>query len=440
MSKFSRWMPLIGGAVAGGVIALVIASANTSTRTVTTTIVRPEQAALPASFNKGSGETVNQIYRAASPGVVDIIVTSQSQSPNLGFFGGGGSGGGSSQTTKGEGAGVVYNKSGDILTDEHVVSGANSVMVNFKDGKSYSAKVVGTDPSTDVAVIRVDAPSSELHPIPLANSSEAQVGDPVVAIGSPFSLPETTTAGIVSQTGRSITAPNNYQIPNAIQTDAAINPGNSGGPLLDADGHVLGLNDQIETNNQTAGGEGSSSGVGFAIPSNTVANIASEIIGGKTVRHAYVGVSLSGTSAGGAQIAQVSPGTPGAAAGLKAGDVITAVNGKAVTTTDQFIATVANYAPGQTVTLAVNRGGHTQTIKVKLGIRPAQTPQGGYLIQPRESGPPARTALAGSTSAGAEPVKARGCSASGGGGVCQPSPAAGEHRRQRPPPPQRDQQ
>jgi len=377
MSKFSRWMPLIGGAVAGGVIALVIASANTSTRTVTTTIVRPEQAALPASFNKGSGETVNQIYRAASPGVVDIIVTSQSQSPNLGFFGGGGSGGGSSQTTKGEGAGVVYNKSGDILTDEHVVSGANSVMVNFKDGKSYSAKVVGTDPSTDVAVIHVDAPASELHPIPIANSSEAQVGDPVVAIGSPFSLPETTTTGIVSQTGRSITAPNNYTIPNAIQTDAAINPGNSGGPLLDGNGHVLGLNDQIETNNTTAGGEGSSSGVGFAIPSNTAVQIANQILAGKTVKHAYVGVLLSGTSAGGAEVAQVQTGSPGSAAGLKARDLITAINGKTVTSTDAFIATVDNFQPGKTVTMTIKRGGKTLNLKVTLGTRPASNPQGG---------------------------------------------------------------
>ena len=139
----------------------------------------------------------------------------------------------------------------------------------------------------------MNAPASELHPIPFANSSEAQVGDPVVAIGSPFSLPETTTAGIVSQTGRSITAPNNYTITGAIQTDAAINPGNSGGPLLDAASHVLGLNDQIETNNTTAGGEGSSSGVGFAIPSNTVTQIANQIIGGHKVKHAYVGVCLA---------------------------------------------------------------------------------------------------------------------------------------------------
>jgi putative serine protease PepD len=376
MKSFSRWIPIIGGAVAGGIIALVVASGSGSTHTVTTTVVRPsQQAALPASFSNSNGMTVNQIYRSASPGVVDIVVTAQSKSPGFGFFGGGS--GSSTQKTEGEGAGVVYDTKGDILTDEHVVAGAISVKVNFQNGHSYSAKVLGTDSSTDVAVIHVDAPTSELHPIPLANSDDAQVGDPVVAIGSPFSLPETTTAGIVSQTGRSITAPNNYTIPNAIQTDAAINPGNSGGPLLDASGHVLGLNDQIETNNSTATGQGSSSGVGFAIPSDTVQRIAGAILNGHPVKHAYVGVSLSGTSAGGAEIALVQPGTPGQAAGLKNHDLITAVDGKTITSTDQFIAMVDDYTPGQTVTMTIQRAGHTLNIKVKLGTRPASTPSGG---------------------------------------------------------------
>jgi putative serine protease PepD len=376
MSNVSRWLPIIGGAVAGGIIALVIAgTSGSSSPSVTTTVVRQgEPAALPTTFTKGSGMSINQIYRSASPGVVDIIVTAQSQSPGFGFFGGGGSG---SQTTEGEGAGVVYNTKGDILTDEHVVANETSVRVNFQNGHSYPATVVGTDPSTDVAVIHVNAPASELHPIAFANSSNAQVGDPVVAIGSPFSLPETTTQGIVSQTGRSITAPNNYTIPNAIQTDAAINPGNSGGPLLDASAHVLGLNDQIETNNTTAGGQGSSSGVGFAIPSNTVAQIANQIIGGHKVQHAYVGVQLSGASSGGARIAQVQPGTPGAAAGLKANDLITAVDGRTVRSTDDFIAVINNYQPGQSVALTIQRAGKTLTIKVKLGVRPASANNGG---------------------------------------------------------------
>ncbi len=199
----------------------------------------------------------------------------------------------------------------------------------------------------------------------------------MVAIGSPFSLPETTTTGIVSQTGRSITAPNGYTIPNAIQTDAAINPGNSGGPLLDASAHVLGLNDQIETNNTTASGQGSSSGVGFAIPSNTVVQIASQILAGHKVQHAYVGVSLAGTRPAAPRSPQVQPGTPGAVAGLKAKDLVTAIDGKTITSTDEFIATIDNYTPGQTITLTVQRAGKTQTIKVKLGTRPASSPTGG---------------------------------------------------------------
>jgi putative serine protease PepD len=314
--------------------------------------------------------TINQIYRAASPGVVDILVTSQSQNPSLGFFGGGGG----SQTQQGEGAGVVYNKQGYILTDEHVVANATSVKVKFNNGQQVSAKVIGTDPSTDVGVIKVDVPASQLHPIPLGNSDNAQVGDPVVAIGSPFSLPETTTAGIVSQTGRSITAPNNYTIPGAIQTDAPINPGNSGGPLLNASAQVIGLNDQIETNNTTQSGQGSSSGVGFATPINTDAKIADQMIAGKKVQHAYVGVELSGTSAGGAKVSTVQPGSPATAAGLQPGDLITAIDSKAVSSTDQFIATIDNYSPGQSVTLTVTRSGQSKQIQVKLGVRPTSSP------------------------------------------------------------------
>jgi putative serine protease PepD len=274
---------------------------------------------------------------------------------------------------------VVYDTKGDILTDEHVVAGASTATVKFQDGKTATAKVIGTDPSTDVGVIRVNVPASELHPIPFADSDGAQVGDPVVAIGSPFSLPETVTQGIVSQTGRPIQAPNQFTITGAIQTDAAINPGNSGGPLLDADAHVLGLNDQIQTNS------GSSAGVGFAIPSNTVAQIAGQIIGGHAVQHPYVGVELNQNSTGGARIAQpsqtdptpVKAGTPAANAGLKPGDLITAINGRAIASTQQFITTVGTYAPKQTITLSVKRGGSTQQIKLTLGTRPASTGNSG---------------------------------------------------------------
>jgi putative serine protease PepD len=366
MTSLSRILPIIGGAVAGGVIALAVAGGGTTNHSVTTTVVQQSRGAgLPTSLSNTSskGLSVDQIYHQAGPGVVDITVTSNGGSGN-GLFGG-------SQQTQGEGAGVVYDTKGDILTDEHVVDAASSVTVTFENGTKVPAKVLGTDPSTDVAVIHVNAPSSQLHPIPFADSSAAAVGDPVVAIGSPFSLPETVTDGIISAIGRSITAPNNYTITGAIQTDAAINPGNSGGPLLDGAGHVLGLNDQIQTNS------GSSSGVGFAIPSNMTARIANEIISGKTVKHAFVGVFLNASSQGGAQISSVQAGTPASSAGLRKGDLVTAIDGKPITSTQQFIETVDTYAPGQAITLTIKRGGSTSSIKLTLGTRPAQQPNNG---------------------------------------------------------------
>jgi putative serine protease PepD len=375
MKSARRLIPVIAGAIAGGAIALIVASGGT-TRNTTTVIQQARGAStVPASLKTGVGMTVNQIYREDSPGVVDILVTAKSTSGGL--FGG-------SQESEGEGAGVVLNKQGDIVTDEHVIANATSVEVTFQDGLRVSAKVLGSDASTDVGVVHVNVPATDLHPIPFANSDEAQVGDQVVAIGSPFSLPETVTAGIVSQTGRSITAPNNYTISDAIQTDAAINPGNSGGPLLDAAGQVLGLNDQIETNNTTATGEGSSSGIGFATPGNEDLKVANAIIAGKPVKHAYLGVQLNGTSVGGAQIATsadggspIVSGSPAAKAGLQPGDLITAVNGKSVTSTDAFIATLGNYSPGNVVTLTVKRGGKTMQVKVTLAVRPQEAPGQG---------------------------------------------------------------
>jgi putative serine protease PepD len=368
MKVLIRILPVLVAALAGALIAVAIDGGSSKS---TTTTVFQSNSGVPATLSAPKGKTINRVYRQAGPGVVDITVTAQSSSPGFGFFGGG------NQQTEGEGAGVVYDKKGNILTDEHVVAGATSVRVTFENGKKVPAKVLGTDPSTDVAVIHVDVPSSELHPISFANSSAAQVGDPVIAIGSPFSLPETVTAGIVSAVGRSITAPNNYTITGAIQTDAAINPGNSGGPLLDGNGHVLGLSDQIMTNNSTATGEGSSSGVGFAIPSNTVAHIANQIISGQPVRHAYVGVFLNGASTGGAQITSVQPGSPAAKAGLRPGDVVTAINGKAISSTQQFIETVDTYSPGTTISVTTHRKGSTHELKLTLGTRPQNQPNGG---------------------------------------------------------------
>ncbi len=368
MTRATRVLPLVAVGLAGAAIAVAATSGGGNTRTVTTALVQPAHgSALPTSLTSTKGLSINQMFRQDGPGVVDITVTANSNSG--GFFGG-------TEQTQGEGAGVVYDTKGDILTDEHVVASATSVTVTFENGKKVGASVVGTDPSTDVAVIHVNAPASELHPIAFADSSTAQVGDPVVAIGSPFSLPETVTQGIVSAVGRSITAPNNYTITGSIQTDAAINPGNSGGPLLDGNGNVLGLADQIETNNTTPTGQGSSSGVGFAIPSNTVTHIANEIIAGHTVKHAYVGILLNGTSTGGAQITQVQASSPASSSGLQQGDLVTAIDGKAIGSTQQFIETVDTYSPGQTITLTVKRGGNTLHVQLKLGTRPQTQPAG----------------------------------------------------------------
>jgi putative serine protease PepD len=376
MKRLSRLLPIIGGAIAGGAIALAVANGSTTTHSVTTTtVVQPSSSpALPTSFNSGRPQTINQIYRAVGPGVVDITTSSTQSSGGVFGFG-------QQQQTEGEGAGVVFDKKGDILTDEHVVSGASKITVTFPDQVKASATVVGSDTGTDLAVIRVQGVSaSELHPLPFGDSSAVQVGDSVIAIGSPFGLPGTVTGGIVSAVGRTINAPNEFTIPNAIQTDAPINPGNSGGPLINAGGQVIGLNDQIETNNTNGQGEGSSSGVGFATPSNSDVRIAKEIIATGQAHNAWVGVSLDPSVTGGAGIAKstttggaapIQPGSPAAKAGLQAGDVITAVNGTAVASVNQFVATIANYAPGNTVTLTVKRGGQTTSVKLTLGSQPA---------------------------------------------------------------------
>jgi putative serine protease PepD len=391
MKQLRVILPTLAGAAAGAIVALAISGGSGgSTRTVTTTtVVSGGRSVQAASLQPSHGLSISEIYRKDGPGVVDINTASNG--------GGGGIFGFAQPPTRGEGAGIVYDKRGDILTDEHVVAGANSITVTFPNGRKAPAKVVGSDTGADLAVIRVHVPASELHPLPLGNSDAVQVGDDVVAIGSPFGLPNTVTAGIVSAVGRTISAPNQFTIANAIQTDAAINPGNSGGPLINAAGQVIGLNDQIETNNQNAQGQGSNSGVGFATPSNAAGRIAREIIATGKARNAYVGVSLDPSVSGGAAISKtaqttssgckqspVVPGGPAAKAGLKPGDVITAVDGKRVTSVDEFVGTVASYSPGTTVTMTVTRGGQTKQFHVKLGAQPPKpqscTISGGFSI------------------------------------------------------------
>jgi putative serine protease PepD len=300
--------------------------------------------------------SVNQIYRRAYRGVVEITVTLASGQTSP--FGGGG------DSAQAQGSGWVYDSDGHIVTNDHVVDGAQSISVRFWNGKTYSAEVVGTDKSTDLAVIKVDAPSSVLHPLQVGDSSDVQVGDGVVAIGSPFGLEETVTSGIVSALHRAITAPNNFTINDSIQTDAAINHGNSGGPLLNTQGQVIGVNAQIKSDS------GGNEGVGFSIPSNTIRSIASQLISSGKVEHAYLGVSVD-ASAATARLADIRPSTPAAKAGLKSGDVVIAVDDKTISSGDDLTRAIDAHKPGDKITLTYKRGGSEHSVELTLATRPS---------------------------------------------------------------------
>jgi putative serine protease PepD len=342
------------GAGAGVGIYAGVSGGGSNTAAPTVTVPAAQPAAVTTTTTP-----LTQLYKDVTPGVVDITVTSTSAGDPNGF----GPSGGTSQA---EGSGFVFDASGDIVTNDHVVAGETAINVRFPDGKTAKATLVGTDPSTDIAVIKVDVPASELHPLTLGSSKNVLPGQSVVAIGSPFGLADSMTSGIVSAIGRTIQAPNNYSIANAIQTDAPINHGNSGGPLLDLSGDVLGVNAQIES------GGGGSDGVGFAIPIDAVKPVVNALIAGKTVQHAYIGIHVGDAPNGaGAQIGTVTDGTPGAKAGLKAGDVITALDGKPITKADDLTAGVTAHAPNDKVTLTITRNGKTLTIDVTLGVRPS---------------------------------------------------------------------
>ncbi len=326
--------------------ALSSGGSTTVVRQVTVAGAQPTAATSPSS--------VTDVYNSASKGVVEITVAGTSS----GYpFGG-------SQTREAQGSGFVYDAQGDIVTNEHVVENADSYSVKFWNGATYKAKLVGTDPSTDLAVLKVNAPPSLLHPLALGDSSALQVGQGVVAIGSPFGLEETVTAGIVSALHREMTAPNNFTIADSIQTDTAINHGNSGGPLLDLTGKVIGVNAQIESDS------GDNAGVGFAVPSNTVKAIVSQLASGGSVQHAYLGVGIA-TASNGVRLTEVRGGTPADKAGLQAGDVITKLDGKAVSGAPELGSAIDAKRPGDSVSLTYVRGGKTATVTVKLAARPS---------------------------------------------------------------------
>ncbi len=334
--------------VGGGALLYAAAGPSNDKTVVHEVTVKNSQ---PASTT--SPLSIPDIYRGAYKGVVQITVSSKGASP----FGGG-------QTQQAQGSGFVFDSNGDILTDQHVIAGAQSISVQFWNGKTYKATLVGSDPSTDVAVVRVTAPDSQIFPLTLGDSSKLQVGDGVVAIGSPFGLAETATSGIVSALHRTTEAPNGFTIPDSIQTDAAINHGNSGGALLNADGKVVGITAQIRS--QSGGNEG----VGFAIPSDTVRSVASQLVSSGKAEHAYLGVSLDSNSTT-ARVAGVHSGTPAAKAGLKTGDVVTSFGGTPVSTSDDLARAISTHQPGDSVSVTYTRDGKSNTVTVTLANRPS---------------------------------------------------------------------
>ena len=375
------------GALAGAIAGFALAGGSGSSspeRGAAAEVKAPRAVSVAARADL----TPEELYRRDAPSVV-LITAMDTQVVPPTFF---------SPPTKEQvgvlGSGFVVDRRGDILTNVHVIQGASRIRVGFSSGASYPAKVIGADPSTDVAVVRVQAPADALHPLAFDDSNEIAVGDPAYAIGNPFGLDRTMTAGIVSATGRDIQAPNGFTIANVVQTDAPINHGNSGGPLLDRFGRVIGINDQIQ-----GGTVDANVGIGFAVPSDTARSAGEQLIRSGHAEHAWLGIeaetldpALAGVVRGqpmrGVIVARVVAGSPAAKAGLKAGarrvtvdgetmqaggDVIVTVDGKAVTTSEQVGDAVASHRPGDRVQLVVVRDGARRTVTVTLGDVPAKT-------------------------------------------------------------------
>jgi putative serine protease PepD len=311
----------------------------------------PTQSAarLPASGGTLAPTQINKIYARAGKAVVSV------------------------QTDRGSGTGFLIDRDGTVVTNAHVVGSAKQVRVRFDDdARPVGARVVGTDPSSDLAVLDVDASAAAgVTPLPLAESDSVQVGDAAIAIGFPLGLARTATAGIVSGLEREIQSPNGFRIDKVIQTDAPINPGNSGGPLLDTRGRVIGVNSQIAT----AGAGGGSVGIGFAIPSDTVREIVPKLEAGQTVKRAWLGLATTASTSGtGAQVGSVTAGSPAAQAGVRQGDTVTKVDGKAIAAPEDISDAIAAHAPGERIEVEVTRGDSPRTLEVTLGTRPEAAP------------------------------------------------------------------
>jgi S1-C subfamily serine protease len=375
---------LVAGVLGGGVaVGIDKAVGDEDAATVIREV--PAGTAESTAFRNQSGKTISDIYGGAKRGVIQVLATSVA-SDNL--FG--------SQPKRALGSGFVIDKAGHVVTNYHVIEGASKVEVSFSGNDEMPATVIGRDPSTDIAVLRIKrAQGRALTPLELGNSDVVRVGDAVVAIGNPFGLERTVTAGIVSALQREITAPNGFAIDRVIQTDAAINHGNSGGPLLNADGRVIGVNSQIESDS------GGNVGIGFAVPINTVKDVVSQLLESGKVDHAYIGVEMATITSElasnvrlpvdqGVLIQRVRTDSPAARAGLRGGttqvvvdgesylvggDVITKADGQPIESAEQLRSVVTSKQPGDKITLEVHRPNETKEVTIKLGRQP-NTPVG----------------------------------------------------------------
>jgi putative serine protease PepD len=377
---------VLGGAVAVGAVA-ALGGLDGGTTVVTETASAPNPGLTPSS----AGMSVHEIYERAASGVVRVNATSNATSssgtPNP--FG--------SQGGSALGSGFVIDKTGHIVTNYHVVEGADEITVSFSNRDTVKAEIVGTDPSSDLAVLRVQTAASALTPLPLGNSDNVQVGDPVVAIGNPFGLDRTVTSGIVSALQRLITAPNQFTIDHVIQTDAPINHGNSGGPLINARGQVIGVNTKIETGDTATGNVG----IGFSIPSNTVKDVVAQILKTGRVEHAYLGISGQAVTPdvaetynlpvkAGVLVGSVTSGSGADKAGLKGGarqvvvagdtfilggDIIVSFDGQKISSIEQLRDAVSNHKPANKVKLVIYRDAKRTSVTVTLGRQPP-SPQG----------------------------------------------------------------
>jgi putative serine protease PepD len=355
-----------GAAGAGLLLATGAGGGNTST-----TITEAPTTAAASESTGASTLNASALYSATAAGVVDI--TSRGVTTTSG--GGSPFGGPSQSTSTATGTGFVVDGKGHIVTAAHVVAGASSITVKFQDGTTRTAKLLGKDNATDVAVLSVDPSGLTLHPLALGSSAALGVGDQLAAIGDPFTYERSMSTGIVSGLDRTISAPDGFTVAHAIQTDAALNPGNSGGPVLDAGGKVIGIVDQIATN----GSSDTSSGVGFAVPIDLIKSELPQLEAGQTVNHAYLGVSTSSadTANPGALVQSVTRGGPADAAGLRAGDIVTALGSTAIKGSNDLVATIATHRPGDRVSATVRRGSQTIKVTVTLGSQPSQPTSSG---------------------------------------------------------------